>query len=597
MKFHFKIKLSIVFILLFEMSLANPGRAQNMISANPAELIDFKSVFVNPAILSFQNAHAAMGGKLFHLGFVENQLQTFRQGFVSLALPFGIDDFTGIGIQAQYFNTPLFSQSNISFAAARRFHRILSLGVKLNVFNKSFNRDNFNLVEADDPVFANGTTKWNATFGAGLSVIPYPFLRLGVGIDHINRANVSLINDNVYEPFKSYFGVVLTFGALRAAFSATHAEGQFHPETSIGSAFAHAGYFMLGFNDKAVQVEGQLRITGPLSINYRYDYTLFDGQSVGNGSHQITLIHEFDRKPALPEIKVPEEFLLRFEPPDKPLVEESKFYIYPSLDKLEIIHKKLTRFIDPNVNQGALSQLSAADIGVLDSTKTETYLPFVKDTVDQAILPDPQELSLSGNYRAFIEKISEDLKINKSLKTQIFTPGESMSRAVGLREFLQIDSTAAKQVAFLHTTYKSKQDSLRAAEKLGQRFIQPRESLLLLSHNSTTFSIIPVSQIHFAQSWRFIIENKRGEKVRIFQGIGMPPDQIVWDWKTAEGELVSPGTYHFYMIWQDNQQTQHTSEKYNLFVQKIIRNITIEVTNKPKPTGVDADEINIILKK
>lgn len=567
-------------------------RAQNIVVGNPAEISDFKSAFVNPGIVSFQDAQLALGGKFFHLGFVEEQTSPFRQGFVSLALPSAFSQEVGFGIQAQYFNTPLYSQSNIAFTLSKRFNHIYSFGVKFNLFSRAFNRDNFDLVDPDDPVFRNGTSLWAGSFGAGVAMFPSPYVTLGIGIDHINRANISLNNDNVYQPFKGYLGAVFSFGLLQASVSTSYEEGRWLPRTSIGSRKQELGFIMLGYSENALQAEAQVRVSGPFSLNYSYEYTLFDNEGFGQGSHQFTLIHDFGRERNLPKFEVPEQFLLEFHPPDRTLEEEARFYVYPSVEKLHIIEKKIHRTIDPELTSAQLAQLSAFDIGVLDTSRSEPYLPFERDSVDLGKVSASVDASLSADYENFITNVK-----NRKLKTNIITSKETYLRAAGLRHHFGADSLSVHRLAFLEPVYQSVQDSILATRKLGTQPIKPQESVTRLSENSTTFQIVPVSVLGKPKDWQFVVEDANGRRIKAFQGSGSPPVELEWDWRDDAGKLVMPGVYNYYLEWRDHKNIDYRSDVKHIAVEKLIRNISIEISNKPKDTGVDADEINIILKK
>ncbi len=581
-------QLKLYIAILSLLALTQDSISQNLIIANPAEMSDFRSSFVNPAVLSFQDAHAAVGGKLFHLGFVEDQTSPFRHGYMSLVLPFGINDMMGLGIQAQYFNSPLYSQSNLAFALTRRVHGIFAFGLKLNVFNHAYNQDNFDLVDPGDPVFANGSSKWNASFGAGVAAMPYSFLTLGVGIDHINRANISLAGEDVFQPFKAYFGAVFTMGLLQASVSATHEADEWLPKISVGTFPAQHGQLRIGINENAFEAEVQLRITGPLSLNYSYDYTLFDNEGIGLGSHQLTLIHEFDRQRDLPKIKMPEEFAAPFVAPDKGLLEQSRFAVHPTSNKLDIIDKRITRQIDPNIKLEALAQFTLYDLGILDSTRAEGIVPFETDTLDMDIVPAIVDANLSAPYLEFIRSLNE-----RGIRAQIVTPKESRLRAAGMKKYFGADST----LAFVEPVYFSPADSLLTNEKIEPQAIKTSESMTVLAPSSTTFMLMPVSLESYAQSWRLVIESESGEEIRHFSGNGMPPQEIEWNWRDDSGQLIIPGVYYYSLEWQDSRNKTHVTDKQPISAQKIIRNITIEITHQPKAIGDDVHEIDLILKK
>ncbi|MCZ6819089.1 MAG: type IX secretion system membrane protein PorP/SprF [Calditrichaeota bacterium] len=583
-------------IVILGMLVLAQGTAfgQNLVVANPAEMRDFRSAFVNPAVISFQDAHAALGGKMYHLGFVDGDSNPFRQGYVSLGLPFAISNQMGLGLQAQYFDSPLYSQSNISFMISRRIQHIYAIGIRFNLFSRSFNRDNFDLVDPDDPVFRNGTTVWAGTFGAGVSLFPWPFLSLGIGLDHINRANISLANEDVNQPFTAYFGAALTVGTLQASLSTYYEDQRWTPRLSLSTRVMNSGYALLGVSENGLMAEGQFRISGPLSLNYNYEYTIFDSEGIGQGSHALTLIHEFDRQRNLPKFEVPEEFKVQFVPPDQSMREDTQFYVYSIVNKMEIIEKKLTRKIDPSITREQLAQLSLYELGMLDSMRAEYVTPYDETPIDLGLIPATLDANLTKEYEDFVRDVSRNINENE-VPTRVIASKETYLRAAGLRKYFDVDSVNSDKLAFVEPVYRSRRDSLRANEKLGNRPIKLHETLFSLSPSSTTFQITPISDIDIPKTWQLVIKDNNDREVRSFTGAGMPLAELRWHWHDASDRLIKSGVYSYHLEWRDRNDKVHKTHKKYITVQRLLRNITIEVTGKRKDTG-DADEINIILK-
>ncbi len=569
--------------------------AQNMILANPAETTDFRSAFVNPAVLSFQRAQAALGAKVFHLGFADES-SPFRQGFVNIGLPFGISKQIGLGLQAQYFNTPLFSQSNISFAMSRRLGYNYAIGVKVNLFSRGFNRDNFDLVDADDPVFRSGTSQWAGTVGAGLFAFPLPYLSFAIGIDHLNRADISLAGDGVNQPLALHLGAVLNVGLFQAAVSGFYEDGRWIPQTSIKTLVHNKGYAMLGFTENSIQAEGQLQLSGPLSLNYSYEYTLFGDAGIGQGSHAVSLIHQFGRGRALPKFELPDEYKVEFRPPDRSMNQESGFYVYSAVDRLEIVEKRLHRQIADDVSKAQLAQLSQYELGVLDSSRTDSATPYEGRAVDLGLIPATLDAPISRKYQRFMGEVAEELIHNDKLKARVITGKESYLRAAGLRRHLRVDAESAGQLGYWEPGYDSVEDSLRANRKIGSGPVRTREALTSLSARSTTFQITPVTRMPRPKTWRLLIRDSNGNIAKTFTGSGLPITEVRWDWHTDSGDLVRPGLYNYHLEWIGPDETTNKTELKYISVQKLLRHITIEVTNHPKRIGADADEVNIILK-
>lgn len=586
----------IIIIAVFSGLTASFLRAQNMMVANPSGFNDYRSTFVNPAIVPFHRTHVAAGAKIFHLGFVEGQSSPFRQGFASLILPYGLGESIGLGLQGQYFSTPLYSQSNVSFLFAHKLGHTTALGLRFNLFSKSYDQSAFDLVDANDPVFANNTSLWTASVGVGATIFPIPNLALGVGIDHLNRANVSLTNDEVFQPLKGFAGATLHLNYLEVSVSAVYEEGEILPLTTIGTNLQDVGFMSFGYTERAFEAIGQLRVSGPLSINYSYEHTLFEGDRIGGGSHQFALIHDMDyHRGRLPEFTVPPALMLNFEPPVSIADREPNFHIFLTMDKLQIVDKKLTRVFDPSLTPDALRQLSVYDIGTLDSTQEEIHLPYKKDPVDLERVPALVTPNLTEQYREFMAEFAAG--DTNGVKTNIVAPRESFLRAAGIREYINDKSDKRGDIAFLEPHYTSDRDSLLATQGLNAFNLKPTESLTTLSNKRTRFQIVPVSITETPSSWKVIVEDVDGNHIREFSGEGMPQAEIDWDWTDEGGQLLTPGVYTYHMDWQDQLGSSHLSDKRYVAVQRVRRNIKVEITKQPKSKGVDADEISIILKE
>lgn len=570
------------------------SQAQNLIEANPAEYSDYRSSFVNPAVLSFQKNHVAIGGKVFHTGFVDERGSAFRQGYVSLALPFGIGKYTGVGLQAQYFNSPLYSQSNISLLLARRFNNNYAFGLRVNLFSKSFNQNEFDLVDPNDPVFRNGATKWAGTLGAGVSMFPLPFLSLGLGVDHINRANISLTNDAVYQPFAGYVGAMAHWGAVRVSVSFIYEDGIWRSKTGFGAALSTKGFAMLGFDETALHAEVQYRVAGALSLNYNYEYTLFDNVGVGQGSHAITLIRSLDRPRKLPHFILPDEFRAEFSPPDPSLNPDARFYVYSIIDKVEIVEKNITRKISPEITRQQLAQLTLTELEMLPTSEDIKDFEVKNRPVDLGLIPLTIDALLSEGYRKFVQKISTE---GGHKKVRVITPKEGYLRAAGLRKLFHQGSINTEDVVFIERVYKTYRDSVMANQKLGDRPVEPHQTIRTISSEFTVIQITPIENVGAPESWRLIFKNTSNYELYAVSGEGMPPVEIRWDWRDRAGNVVGPGAYSYQLEWVDADGEKNITSKKLIIMQNVTRNITIEVTNHQKEMGVNADEIDIILKR
>jgi hypothetical protein len=55
-------------------------------------------------------------------------------------------------------------------------------------------------------------------------------------------------------------------------------------------------------------------------------------------------------------------------------------------------------------------------------------------------------------------------------------------------------------------------------------------------------------QVDGVERWKLTVANARGEAITTFQGRGNPPDEIVWDGRTSQGEPATPGLRYSYVF-------------------------------------------------
>ena len=110
-----------------------------------------------------------------------------------MSLPFYLPYQIGVGFDIRYFEGGIYSELAGALPLSREFFHRFSLGFKIGLERRSFSRDNFNLVDPNDPVLMGslGSNSLNIGFGAYWNPGSFTF---GVGIDHVNRANIGLMN-------------------------------------------------------------------------------------------------------------------------------------------------------------------------------------------------------------------------------------------------------------------------------------------------------------------------------------------------------------------------------------------------------------------
>ncbi|MDZ7262386.1 MAG: type IX secretion system membrane protein PorP/SprF, partial [candidate division KSB1 bacterium] len=502
-------------------------------------------------------------------------------GFFNLSSPYLIKGKIGLGISGQYFNTPLYSQTNFSLSASEKFFDVLSLGFKLNLFTKSYDREGFDLVDENDPVFARGTIKTAFSFGAGILVAPFPNFSIGLGLDHINRPRVSLGQGNLRQPLSLDGGIRYSLGTLTSLINLTYMEDELSSVFSVEHNISESAVLQLGYGMKALRFQGKFHLYKGISLEYGHEYPVADFWGTSFGSHRVCLIYQFDRMPNLPEISRPKELRLPFTIVQNKLELQPRFFVYSSVNTLEIVDKKITRIIEKGITANELSYLAAFELDFLDSSKVDTPSQFNTRPIE-GFYP---EVKFQGNftksYRNTLNKILNLMKEKNDLETYIITNVGASNRALGMYNyFLNNPNISKEQVKIVAPAYWGKPDSLVKVRQLTPESIPPIETLTVISHDSTVFHIVPIYFDDYQKDWSLRIFNSSGELIKQFKGQGKVPTEITWNWRKDDGEFIEPDLYYYRFQWRDAGDQIQQSNPRIIDVKKIKRELTVRITKE-----------------
>jgi len=589
----------LVYILITILVLHIPSaiRGQSYIDANPSDVYDFKSTFINPAIMPFMPKHVMVGGQVFHYGFVNDNNAAFKQGFMSLSFPYTLPFQIGIGFHANTFSNPLFARNNFSLQIARRIFGSFSVGAKLNIFGINYNSSNFDLVDAGDPVFSNGLSKYNVSPGIGLIYYPSHIIALGISMNHLNKPDISLKGDGIKKSQEITCGLVFRWQQMRMSTGFIMEGNEIKPTGNIELGVPDHYMLRAGILRESARFEGQIHLAGPISLNYSYDYYLSELAQTSFGSHQMSLIYEIGRIKSLPELAAVDKSLFSFDRPKDEFKVESQFYVYSPNEKLEILEKMLQREIDPQVTSDILSRLTRFEIGYLDSSAVEKQAPFKKITIPT--LHDTLQIreEYSKTYLTALTHLKNGFDTLKTMQGFIIPSSQSSDRAVSIKNYIAQDSPQIKnRIPIVKTQLEPGLDSAQVFQKVGNRFIRPEERLVITSPKQTVFYIIPTSTHTYHGPWKLVIESENGIVQKEFTGIGDVPREVEWDWYSEKGKLVEPGFYNYYLIWYDENRVQKSSSKGRIYVQKLQRRINVKITREHPQFDKNINEVNLILE-
>ncbi|MDZ7266879.1 MAG: type IX secretion system membrane protein PorP/SprF [candidate division KSB1 bacterium] len=581
--------------LLVVALLAATAPAQNLLAPRPLDLWSGHASLSNPAAISYQRSMLQAGMRFYHLGFIEGAAARFRLNYISLVLPRWLPQELAFAAHAQNLSLPLYNQTYFSAAVSRRLSPLLAVGLKAGVLTRSYDQSEFVLLDANDPVFARGRSKSALDLGVGLTFRPLSFVSFAFSRDHLNQPNLALGQPALRLQAENHLALALHLGNVQTALINTRARGAAHTGGFVEWSRPELGFARFSRDQHGWQLEARSRLYGPLSLNYTFDYP--GNELAGNttGSHEFAFVLEFDRVLRLPRIEPAPQFDYPFTASPDHILTTARALVRAEAEEMQIVAQRLERVIAPDVPTHALAALSVYDLGTLDTTLQA--LPAVMPVNTVAFADTAAQLagSYSTFYRQTLGQLSRSLLQTPATAATIVANPQTMSRALALKNYLGKSARGELQVGL--PRFASVQDSLRFHRRLGRSALLPQEERVTLSPSAAVFQIISANFHAPPRRWELVVETAAGEPVWSLAGHGRLPNQMVWNWQKKDGRVVTPGYYHYYLTWEENNGAPGKSPQRRLYVRKLQRTVKIEVKRKLEASAEPADAIEVILHR
>jgi hypothetical protein len=586
-------------IVFFNLALAfSSASAQNLLQPHPLDIYSGQAHLLNPAIINYQPSMIQAGMRVFHLGFLDDNAAQFRLNYISIVLPRWLPKELAFAAHAQSLSMPIYSQSYISLALSRRYKNLFAVGLKAGLLNKSYDQNEFNLDDADDPVFKSQKGFTRLDLGVGVTYWPLPTVSVSLSRDHLNRPNVALGQSKFKLDGETHLAMIYHFGNMQTAFVTQRDElglragGFFQYENPAW------GFARLGIDKIAVNLESRLHLYGPVSLNYSLNYPRTDLRGETSGSHEFALVFQLDRLSPLPKLQNPPPFRYTFEAPVAFAPSAARAHLRAENEVLEITAKRLLRVIAPDVPTHALAALSSYDLGVFDSSSVAKNLSFHVVPIAAADTSIKLLGLYSNDYRYSLRQLSENINKTPGATATIVTNPFAKSRALALRNYLAENAPLdSSKIQVGEPDFESSLDSLRAYRRAGNRIIVPREEVLELNPEAAIFHIATANFSASPQHWQLTVEKEIGGTIWKMEGHGNIPQQLVWNWRDNSGKIVAPGYYRYSLSWLTANGTFNSSPSGRFYVKKFQRTITIRVARKFDGLQQPADDVKMILNR
>ena len=591
-------KIVLRILLISSVAGSFPASAQNLLDPHPLDIRSGQAHLLNPSIASYQYSMLQVGMRFFHLGFIDGDAARFRLNYISLILPRWLPANLAFAGHAQSISMPIYSQSYVSVAVSRRFHRQVSVGLKGGLLSKSYDQSEFNLVDPDDPLFRDHRRFTRFDLGAGVTFWPSPFVSVALSRDHWNRPNVALSQPAFQLQPENHIAVAFHFGSLSTAFVTQKREQGLFVGGFVEMSDPELGFARLNVDELAVQLEGRIRVRGPLNLNYAFSYPTGDLRGETSGSHEFALVFEFDRLTRLPRLDKSPEFRYEFQASSYPEPSQARAHVRADVETLEIINQRLQRTVAADVPLHALSAIPSYDLGVLDSSFAAPKLPLYLSPIISADTTAALAGSYSNQYWHSLRQLTATMNQVSVSEAAIVASPFARPRAVSLRNYLlQNTPLGLANLQVGEPRFASRMDSLLFYRPSSNRIIIPTEEMLVLNPSGAIFHIATANFSAPPVRWQLTVEREDGSTIWKMEGRARIPNQLVWNWRDGNDELVTPGYYRYFFSWYAADGTMHSSPARKFYVKRLQRTINIHVARKFDGLQQPADEVKMILNR
>ena len=271
------------------------ARGQFIADINPANTGDPRFIFANPAIPDLGAApYIVAGYQRLYTG-----LPLLSNRIIGLVLPTA--RWGRFALSAPGFQSPHFNQSALELRYAYTFANLrTTLGFNAGTMLTSFNRNKFQLVDANDPLLLGNQSLNVFNIGIGATVKAIDKLTFGVSADHLNRPRVSF-EGGMRRGQHLQAGAMFERGMFKPMAMWEREDGETYwsfggeawlrnisvLDALMARAFYRSEYFSFG---------GGLLYEN-LRFDCLYDLPIRGLSAVTNGSYQFVMTYNFQKEP------------------------------------------------------------------------------------------------------------------------------------------------------------------------------------------------------------------------------------------------------------------------------------------------------------
>jgi hypothetical protein len=384
----------------------------------------------------------------------------------------------------------------------------------------------------------------------------------------------------------------------------SHDHHQTLPTVAFESFRPEIGALKIGFGREVAMLEGMIYVMRGVSLSYRYNYPVNELRQASSGSHELNLSFNFKKHRSLYEAEWLEPEITR-----RPVINPATAFVVESVfDTLLMVDKYIIRKVDSTLTANELADLPADLFFSGDSlepnvpkmgaghllqsmTAAREYASNFTVPGDSIPLVREMEKDHTKSYVEFLRNIGVRMN-NPEFRARLVVPPDGR-RAYLLLKFLELYGPVTDRIEI------AVRDSQSVAEggKLGARKI-PRDIFYRnLKVPADTFKFaLNLNDLRWGPvSWTLVLEDAEGRVLLDYAGGKQIPPLYIWDWRLRDGNLPAPGVYYYYLRWQSQDGQLYSSPKKALTVNRIRRNIAIEIARRKEVKTDSRTKAMIIL--
>lgn len=550
---------------VFSMLILGPTepRAQDLSESNVADPTDFRAGLINPALSSVHHSYLLMGTKLYHTGFLDGNSMGLNNAYINLSFSKVPGLNSGMNITVKNFSMPMYSRTSIGMGLSKGFFDRIFLGLKIDATLRSYDENEFDLVDPGDPVFADGSSKTSMSVGMGLVLQPLKKLTIGYSTQHLNRPCISFIGDDVTENIVHDGGLSYGFRDYRVSVGLTCVGSDFFPNGHIKSEYFEFVSLLLGYEYSGLRFGVHFHPSNRFDINYDFDYTLSEIKNHSYGSHQLNLVYHFGRPPEPPNI-----FDISVED-DSLFVLKQWFHLHNEMGALGEKIQSLQDFMPPDY----------------EVTKRPDFS-----------VPVFNEKWYSKDYLHLLQRISELLRYQSPLEVRLIGSDSSADKAAGIKKQITLLQPGAGANVKFYSNSMRPDSSVQNLNLVDEQTTNTVLHKQYISKDRATIRITSSNKMR-ADIWSLQILDSNDLIIKRFEGRRRVRSSFKWNWRDENGDLVQPGWYVAVFRWSDEKSGLSETRKVPIFISQRSQHIDILVTKTIERLDEKSGKIDILLKK